>query len=216
MDMVILIIWITIIFVAVVMLAVWFINKIIYKHHVMIYDKGNNDLVIIDKAREVVKNGVKYWRLAKERDKELRLMPIPPSQAIDITKKGKKSIIATRSPEGSYQYIRIDSENINVQEPLTTEDRLVYMENFEKANSRKQVSWVQQIPLITSVAALVLIVLGLMIFYGEIAKPVIEARQMQITEAKIQSEMLTLMRDIQLNQQTIGAKLGVTETSAGD
>lgn len=197
-------VWLTLIVTVLLLAAVWLMNKLIYKHTVIIRDQGNNDLLIVDKARDYVKEGVKYWRLHKEKDKELRLMPIPDSQYIDITQKGKKVAEAVRSPEGNYEYIQIDSKDIKVKQPLTSKQRMILMNNFRKAQERKGFTWKEHIPMITSISALVIIVISLMIFWGDIAAPVLEARRLGAAEQVRELEMLNILKEIKLNQQTIG------------
>ena len=65
------------------------------------------------KAREIIDDSkVSWWLLKGERDKIKRLMPIPPSESIDLTHKGKKFHECYRTEQGEYIPI-IDDNRIS-------------------------------------------------------------------------------------------------------
>ena len=250
MDAIWWVIWSTVIFGGVAWVIVWFLNKVIFKHKVRITDLGNTNIELDFRARNYNKGGVLYWRLDKERTKELRDMPVPPAGAINIAKRGKKSVEAIRTPTGEYIFLekninltkipdlnkgmpkeilqmkdvtkqraliqkyqeiklkqwKLENKGILLEgsyQPFTSKQRMIMVNNFEKANARKGFSLKEHLPQMVAIGALVLIVLGLMIFWGDIAKPAIEARRIGLQEQAIYQENLEILREIRLDVQTI-------------
>jgi len=244
------VIWSTVIFSCVALAAVWFMNLIIFKHKVRIIDLGKQNIELDFKARNYNKNGVLYWQLNKERNKELKNMPVPPAGAIHIAKRGKKSVEAIRTPTGEYIFLErninfttipdlnegIPKEILEMKDevkkflltkkyqeiklkewklknkgiilagtyqPFTSKQRMVIVNNFEKAKTRRGFSLKEHIPTMVAMGSLVLIVIALMVFYGDIARPVLEARSMKANEMTIQKETLQIIKEIRLGQQTI-------------
>lgn len=100
------IIWSTLVFTCVAFALVWIVGKIIFKHKVRLIDLAKQNGLELDfKARDYNKEGVTYWQLDKERNKELKNMPIPPAGAINIAKRGKKSVTAIRTETGEYIFL---------------------------------------------------------------------------------------------------------------
>ena len=256
MDVIWWIIWSTIIFVSVALFVVWFLNTIMFKHKVRVIELGKENLELDFKARDYNKEGVLYWQLDKERSKEIKNIPIPPAGAINIAKRGKKSVTCFRTPTGEYIFLGRDNVNLNnipnlnrgipkeivelkdeakkqilikkyqqiqlkkwklnnkgillegTHQPFTSKQRMVIVNNFEKAKTRKGFSLKEHIPMMVSIGALVILVVCLMIFWGDIAKPVLEARQIGIQEQTIQKESLEILREIKLGVQTIESEHG--------
>jgi len=250
------IIWSTVIFTAVVLSIVWFLNKLIFKHKVRVIELGKENLELDFKARDYNKEGVLYWQLDKERSKELKNMPIPPAGAINIAKRGKKSVTCFRTPTGEYIFLGRDNVNLNnipnlnkgipkeildlkdevkkamlvkryqqiqlkkwrldnkgillegTHQPFTSKQRMVIVNNFEKAKTRKGFSLKEHIPMMVSMGAMVILIVCLMIFWGDIAKPALEARAMTKEIVDVQLETIEILREIRLGQQTIEAEQG--------
>ena len=243
------VIWLTLILIAVGGVVVWFVKMIVFKHRVCMTDLGKQGIEMDFKARDYIKDGVRYWQLDKERNKELRNIPIPPAKAINIAKRGKKKAHCIRTETGEIIFLE---KNINFAElpdlknppdeiknitdplersmefekwkdmqleefkkehkgmvlddtyqPLTTKQRMVMMHNFEKAHTRKGWNWKENLPQIVSIGAAVVLVVSLMIFYGDIAKPVLDARDKEIVSQTIQKESLEIIKDIRQGQQKI-------------
>lgn len=192
-----------------------------------------------------------FWKLGGEKNKERKLIPLPPAECIDINHKGKKIVHAYRFPSGEIVYCKddwkmisppvfdIDKETLDKftaesnndpatlkaligdwkkkqsqdwqkankviapYQPVTTQQRMSYFYNIKKAEERKKFNWKEHIVPITAMGALVIIVLGLFIFWGEIAKPALEADKIAERMQQTNMEMLQILRDIKQNQQTI-------------
>jgi hypothetical protein len=234
-------------------LAAWIYMLLTYKHRARVIDLGKQGIERDFKARDYVKNGVRYWQLDKERDKELKLMPVPPAEAINIAKGGKKSVEAIRTETGEYifldrtiqvpkppevreipkEILSIADEVIRAQmtkdyiklkqlewlkeqkskgmvieayQPFTSKQRMILVNNFTKANERKGHSWKENLPTIVSVSALVILVLMLMIFWGDIAQPAITSKEITKSIVETQQENLLLLQEVKQGQQRILAE----------
>jgi len=197
------VIWIICILAILAAGAAFIVAKLLFKHTVIIRDAGQNDIVIHDKAREKVIDGVKYWQLMKERDKELKIIPVPPREAIDITKKGKKIIEVFRTSEGNYEFIKISSKNLNVAEPLTSKQRMILMNNFRKSQERKGFNIREHIPTMMALGSFVLILAILVFGWSEIMKPVVDVSHDRTTQLQYQKETMEILKEIKLGIQTI-------------
>lgn len=248
------IIWGTIIFGSIGWIVVWFINKIVFKHRVRVIDLGKQNIELDFKARDYNKEGVLYWQLNKESNKELKNIPVPPAGAINIAKKGKKSVTCFRTPTGEYIYLGINEVNLNdipnlnrdipteifnmedgpnkqslikkyqqlqlkkwrienkgillegTYQPFTSKQRMVIVNNYEKAKTRRGFSLKEHIPTIVSIGALVILIVCLMIFWGDIAQPALTSKAMTKEIMDVQLETVQILREIRLGQQTIEAE----------
>lgn len=233
-------------------IIVWLIFFLKYKHYVRIKELVNGRKVIKDdKARDFVRDGVNFWQLRKEKNREQKLMPVPPPEAIELSYRGKKCVECYRTQTGEYIFLQ-DTGNvgqfpmellneppegiteledgdektkqlmewaqevrdqwckenniIEAYQPLTTKQRLILISNIKKAESRRGKSWREHLPMIVGISAVVILCLALFVFWGEMAKPVLEARQIGIQEQRLRIESMEIMRDIKQGVQSIGSK----------
>jgi len=248
------VIWSTVIFSIVAFFIVWILNKIIFKHKVRVIDLGKQNIELDFKARNYNKEGVLYWQLNKERSKELRNMPVPPAGAINIAKRGKKSVTCFRTPTGEYIFLGRDEVNLNkipdlnkgmpkeilnlknlekkarlvkkyqeiqlrkwklknkgillegTHQPFTSKQRMVIVNNFEKAKTRKGFTLKEHVPMIVSLGVLGIVIVCLFIFWSDIAKPAINSKELTRQIVETQQETIEILREIKLGQQTIQAE----------
>lgn len=222
-----------------------------YKHNVIIKEiVSGRKIVRKYKAKDYIdKDGVKWWRLAKEKIKSRKLMPLPPEQAIEIDQKGKKWVECYRTEGDELIFLKDTSKMetfpeeliakipdeikkitdpaerkeeeekwkkkvkedwmkehnvVEPYQPLTTKQRLIYVNNIRKAESRKAFSWQQQLVPLASIGLVCIIVISLIVFWGEIAAPAITANSQAVEISKNQLEMTKLLREIKTGQQYIG------------
>jgi len=92
-------------------------------------------------------------------------------------------------------------------QPVTTNQRMGYFYNLKKAEARKNKDLkellLQHIPLI----GLIIIILGLMALYGEIAKPVLEANNQMVQISQNNKAIVDKLEIISNNQQKIESEL---------
>lgn len=80
--------------------------------------------------------------------------------------------------------------------PLTTTQRTLLVNNVRSAEQRKGKSLIEQLPTLVSIGALVLIVICLLVFYGNIAEPVLEGRRIGLQNAQINQEIVKELKQI--------------------
>lgn len=87
--------------------------------------------------------------------------------------------------------------------PFNSNQRALQVNSIRRAEQRKQTNWQSQIAFIATLGALVIIVIALLVFYGNIAKPVLDMKDKQIAEAKINQETMEIIRSIKNDIQEI-------------
>lgn len=139
----------------------------------VIVRKVANDrkIILYDKAKLVKgKDGVLKYKFQK-----LKIFaPLPPTEAIELTKKGKEFLECYLLETGEVTWITDANEKIGVLEPFTTNQRQMLEHEFYKAHLEKGKSWTEQLGMIVYVGALVILVIALMVFYGDMGKPLLE------------------------------------------
>ena len=202
--------------------------------------------------------GVSWWRLAGEKDKKKRLIPLPPESAIELDKKGRKCVDCYRFESGEIIYsadewdvkdfpdeilldvpkeiqaeiaaeedkdkskqiltdwMKIkrkawlkDNKIIKPFQPMTTKQRLLYVQNIKKAEARKGFSWKENAITLVSLGAMAMVLICLMVFWGDIAAPALAANEQANTGHNIQLQTMEILKEIKTNQQKI---LGETAT----
>lgn len=248
-----------------IIIVAFMMKIILFKHRVRVVDLAKQGIELDFKARDYVKDGVRYWQLDKERVKEFRNMPLPPARAINIAKKGKKSVEVIRTETGEYVFLdrsiyvpereehkrlmdeikdipkeievvedgstkkklikeyqdtvlakwrkKTDGILIETYEPLTSKQRMILMNNFNKANARKTFSLRENIPMMVSIGSLVILIVSLFIFWGDIAQPAITAKSLTKDIVEIQKETVSILQDIKQDQQTIKDVLQIEEAA---
>lgn len=178
-----------------------------YRHLVEVRElsKGRK-LIYHDKAKDYKgKDGGNFWKLKKEKDSVKRYLSVPPDEAIELNNKGQKCVTIYRDDTGSYQY-QVDGTNnlgseVDIQ-PLKTNHRITMMDNFKKAQERSPGQFLMKygVPLGFGLLCVILLV-SVLIFWGEIAKPAVEIyRQKQAyadTMVKLFDKIDSMDRNIQ-------------------
>lgn len=174
------------------------------------------------------KDGVLFWKLMKGKD----VIPIPPEESIELDKHGKKHVVVYKTQTGEYIYAKDTNNHLDPPEellkipdktkreeelkkwrkennivqpfqPLTTIQRQILINQVIKAQERKNKGWRDMILPIAGIGALVILVVSLMIFYGEIAKPVLEAKEIDTAQLKAMQEIVDTQKEIKLGIQKI-------------
>jgi len=175
-----------------------------YKHRMVVRQVTRDKLYIIyDKVKVIKIEGVDYWQLKKLKD----IIPVPPSYAIDITKKGKFFVEAYRNENAEYVYIKDSVDKANFFQSLSTNQRLIWINQIKKAHSKKKAAWQDFAPLIASGMILIVITAILFGFWEDITKPSLQALKINQEREKIELQQLEILRDIKYNIQRPG---GVT------
>ena len=180
------------------------VYQVIRYKHIFVVRKitGTKTLIVNDKAREWKDDkGVTYWKLMRMKD----VVPLPPPDAISITKKGKYVVEAYRNEHGEYQYIYPSSgSDVSFFQPLTTNQRLILVEQIRKANSKRKMSWMEYTPLIASSATLIIVLVLVFSFWKDVTQPAVAASQSNANAAETNSQTVLLLQDIIQKRQMIG------------
>lgn len=190
-----------------------------YNKRVVIRKKINGkNKIFYDKARLLKKDGVLWWKLLKAKD----VIEVPPSHAVEVDRKGRDFVELYELETGEYIPLIDKHDEINSVQPFTTNQRQLLQGQFTKANLERGFKLVDYIGAITYVAALVILVLGLMVFYGDIAKPVLEMGDKQVEIASKQVElqnqlnnMLVKLNDMSKEQASNNNGFLISNSSRG-
>lgn len=85
--------------------------------------------------------------------------------------------------------------------PLGSDQRVALVNNIRKGEERRGKSWLENMPLYAGLTALVIIVVALLIFYKDIAQPVIDSKKLDVdimkTLDKVTERMERMEKDVQ-------------------
>lgn len=194
-------------------------------------------LIIDDRARELKdKDGGLYWQLLKTKAK----LPVPPVEAIEIDQKGKKCVEAYKLESGDFIYSKdlneakeIPEEILNVKDmvekqkqidawikktgaiyskqPLTTTQRMILINQIVKAQLKKTKKWQDYLMPIAAMASLVIIAVSLMIFYGDMGKPLLQMGDRINKNEEIVLNQLQIIQEIERDVQIIKGEIKPNE-----
>ena len=173
------------------MFAVWY-SKFNIKVRIRELTGNKTKIVVDDKAR-ITKDaeGTIWWNLFKSKVN----IPPAPADSIDISSKGKKVVEFYKTEDGHFVPINDNTTNVEdfLFEPLTTSQRSILVGQIRKAEARKKQGWKDVLVPIVALGALVLLVVSLMVFWGDLAKPVLEMGEQQ---AGMTAQMTSLVNRI--------------------
>ena len=163
----------------------FFIYKGTFKH-TLIKRKLTNDRKIIEKVmfREMVGGVMPMWQVYKGLFSRPEKIPRAPPEALEITPNGKMFVEAYWTQEIGYQYIqdkgisKYDTDALKDSfKALSTNQRLLYMNEIKEIQARKGEGgfWEKHGMTLVAVSAVVMILILLMVFWGSITEPTLEA-----------------------------------------
>jgi len=224
--------------VIVILLVYFIIRTIQYKHRIIIREVARDrKLISYDKAREYTdRDGITYWQFLKKRKIKIQ---VPPADAIEIDKKGRKCVQIYLLETGDVQFIKDgglakkppkeiteikdiskrakklaewkkENEVIEGFQPLPTNQRLILINQIEKAHARRKKKWQDYIMPVAGLTALIIIVVSLMIFWGDMARPLLESMDKYNQNVEIQRQSLEIIQSIKQDIQVIGGNTGAT------
>ena len=112
---------------------------------------------------------------------------------------------------GRYVYIKDKHKAIDGFQPFTTKQRLILVNQYKKAQSRKKIRWMEQLPAIVSVVALVVIVISLFIFWEDITRPALQAQQTMAGIADTQLEITESLQELIQEKQVLDDDIGTRQ-----
>jgi len=186
------------------LIIVYIVFLLQHKHRVRVrIVVGGKTLVFDDRAKEIKdKEGVLKWKLLKRK----HCLPVPPKEAIHLTNKGKYSVEAYYLPEGEYKYAidnGVDEDNLTHFEPLDTGDREFYASEMREAEQYRKKDWKEFLLPLAGVFSVLIILILMLVFWEDIAKPGIQIVDKAAEIAAEQQKTMEIMRDIIQDRQTI-------------
>lgn len=149
------------------------------------------------------------WLVDDNKIKEIppNLFSDVPEQIMSIEDTEKKKEAISKWKKLVLDKWKKDNGVINAFQPLTTKQRVIYLNNLKKAEQRKGFDWKAQMIPMFSIGAMALIIIAMFIFWGDIAAPTLEANQQFIQAQKLHNENLEILREIKTGQQVIGDRI---------
>lgn len=185
---------------------------------------NGRQIVSEDRAkRKKDRDGIYWWKLRKLRVK----IPEPPSECIDINRKGKKVLELFRADDGSFIPIsvnfdytawkkeQLDSKKVEAFKPFSSNQRAMYVHELRESETYKKKKLGEILMGLAPYIAIVLILVIFMLFFGEVVKPIGSLSE-GLTEAskelKSASDTLseTCLGKIKLQIQEINTTTGNT------
>ncbi len=120
------------------------------------------------------------------------------------------------APHGKYIYMRDGNKTIDSFQPLTTKQRLILVNQYKKAYARKQNKFLENLPQIASIAAVVIILLMVFMFWEDITKPSLKAQESMAGIAKTQERITEQLADIILERQRVASADSTRGQLGGD
>ena len=135
-------------------------------------------------------------------------MPSPPPEATALDLKGKRCFMVEMGDDGSKRFIvRKRSEGKNEYIPLSTNDRVFYLNEDEKRLQRQKKSIADLIAAAIPYIALVIILGMLLAFWGDVVKPLREEnaawRQYTNDMTQKQAEITGMLKEIIKKEQVV-------------
>lgn len=131
--------------------------------------------IIADKARRISENGVPRWHLWAMKKK---ITP-PPPEAINLSAKGKMYAECYWSEDNPEPiWLKDNGKSDGAIQPFTTQERALHVEGITKALMRKKKGILETIVQLVFPIAMVIILVCVFAFWGELTKPLITMMQM--------------------------------------
>lgn len=142
--------------------------------------------------------------------------PELPKWITEIKDKEKRKIETDKFYAKHKVDIDTSKRTVNSYQPLTANQRMILINNIKKAEMKKGIDWKQQLVPIVSIAAIALIVVSLMVFWGDLTKPTLQANEQFIQAQSIHKETMEILLEIKTGQQKIEQKVSEIEQNVPD
>lgn len=197
---------------ALIGMIAWYVS---FKHHVVIRLKTKNGKRIVRcMAKTRTRHGVTWWRIRELR----RDVTPPPSEAIEVLRNGRLYAECYWSEDNPEPVWLKDTNDQDTSfEPFTTQERSLHVEGITKAMQRKKKNIWEVIQTLATPIALIIIIVVVFAFWGEMTAPTIEiARQNGVTasqNARIAEQnariMAVMMGQLDVSQLNISATYNI-------
>jgi len=139
-----------------------------------------NFLILSDMAKRKKEGNAEFWKLRRRK----ALIPAPPSEALQITSRGRFYAECVHNEksglDAGYEWIIPSNDNsgsYTIQQ--TQEERALLADRLRRAQERKSRSMLDIVMQFAGMMFVLIIVISLMAFYGEIASSLADANKEQ-------------------------------------
>lgn len=151
--------------------------------------------------------------------KDLNRIAEPPTNLFDdipahidnIKDDNKKAEAILRWREEKLSEWYKDNNIITAFQPLTFPQRNILISQIKKALLKRKTTWKEIILPMTCIIALTLIFLSLMIFWSELAQPLLDMKDRQLAEDRIQQRTLEIIKEIEQDVQIIKSDMSIAK-----
>lgn len=176
---------------------IWYITQ--FKHRLIIHRiTGSKSIDYVVKFRVVRdRDGVDWWCPAKhQKIFGAKIKPFP-NKCIMVTPKGAMSVSCTWDGFKKFQFLIPNTDNKGQEyEVLTDEQKAIYLKMMRDSETWKKPSISELIGKFASLGAIVIIVIALMVFYGDMAKPLITMGGQLQSFQNQQAEMQKVFQEV--------------------
>lgn len=106
---------------------------------------------------------------------------------------------------GKYVYVKDKDPDIVGTDVLKTKQKVIMVDQLEKAKTRKGFNWREHIPLIVGASAMIIMVAIIFIFFGNIVEPIKPLVQQLDSTAQAQKETTQMLQEMIQKKQIIPA-----------
>jgi len=150
----------------------------------------------------------------------------PPRECIDLDSKGKKYLEAYKLSEDEFLFVKdngFDSQTVLIRDGVKFQDgfakfgtteRQVLANQYKKAIEQKALSWKRAEIIVPGIAftALIVIIISLFVFWGDLAQPVLESHRLA---ASIQTQNVQIARELGIRTAVPDSTVATAESSSG-
>jgi len=193
---------------------VWVHNN--YKKHVTIKQlvNGGKRNKYIKCRHYIDKQRVEWWKCRKFRTSMGKLLPLPPSERVELLDNGQEAATCYIDETGQLIWQvdnTTDLKQSNVR-PFTTKQKVIYVQNLKDAYLRNKAGWREHIVEIAALLMMFMTVAVLVFGYGEFAKPILDKEELVTQQMAFMAQIVEDQKEMNLNIQEIRLDIGLNAT----
>lgn len=154
--------------IAILGVIIWLVNensKWIYSVRVKLLT-NNKRIIFTTRAKRIKdEEGVLYWGFKEKAWRHLKF-PVPPPEAIDINEKGQLCADCYMNTLQEITWIE-DKGFPTFYQPLTTNQRLIQVNQIKKALLKKGLDWKLYLPMLIGLGFCAIVIVGTLALIGE-------------------------------------------------
>lgn len=185
-----------------------------FKYEVTVQDLTNGGMLTTTSRAKISKErgtGVSYFKLFSDPSQKI---PISPKETWTITPKGRIAVAYYKTNNGysPIDFRRGKDEKLEVF-PFTEKQKLMYVNELRKKEQLKRKSLAELMNIIVSNLAVVIIIVSIFAFWGQITQPTLEMADKLVEMKRLDVQEKQIMSDILSGVQRIEAQIGTDVTT---